>query len=180
MNEFWDELMARMNEAKEDTTIDAFLAQHFSDPKYSGLRDGVIRFAEGFDLADTHKASMLALMKEWENGFEEEQFRITGGYILLTEYLVDCCRKNNVEFYFSSEVKEVEWSNNRVIVSTGDSKFEGTKVLITVSIGILQAGKIRLMPEPRASRRSLPVISRTCVPDASRIRSATLVCGFDR
>jgi monoamine oxidase len=148
MNEFWDELMAKMNEVKEDMTIDAFLAQHFSDPKYTRLRDSVIRFAEGFDLADTHKASMLALRQEWENGFEEEQYRITGGYILLAEYLVDCCRKNNVEFYFSADVKEISWSSNQVTVSTGESKFEGNKLLVTVSTGIMQSGKIRFIPEP--------------------------------
>jgi len=151
MNESWDELMAKMKEAKEDMTIDAFLMQHFSDPKYAKLRDGVKRFAEGFDLADTNKASMLALKQEWENGFEEEQYRITGGYILLAEYLVDCCRKNNVEFYFSAEVTEISWSSNRVTVITRESKFEGTKTLVTVSTGIMQSGKIRFIPEPHAA-----------------------------
>ena len=151
MNAFWEELMQKMNEVKEDTTIDAFINQHFSDPKYRALRESIVRFAEGFDLADTHKASVLALKQEWANGFEEEQYRITGGYILLVEYLLERCQANNVEIILSSEVTEISWKSNQVTVRTNNSEFEAQKVLVTVSTGIMQSGKMRFIPEPTAA-----------------------------
>src|SRR5882724_10312451 len=81
----WKELMNRMNEVKEDMTMDAFLEKNFSDEKYTNLRNSVLRFAEGFDLADTSKASVLALREEWM-GEEGQQFRIAGGYDQLINY----------------------------------------------------------------------------------------------
>ncbi|HSB91687.1 MAG TPA: NAD(P)/FAD-dependent oxidoreductase [Flavitalea sp.] len=150
MNKFWDELMQKMNETKEDLTVDAFLAKHFSDHTYATLRISVKRFAEGFDLADPARASTLALKQEWANEFEEEQYRIQGGYILLAEYLLECCRDSNVEIHFSSVVKEVSWGYDQVTVRTADSEFQGHKVLLTVSAGIMQSGQIRFTPEPSA------------------------------
>jgi len=74
----WDELIKKMNEIKEDLTIDEFLQKNFTDKKYKELRTSVLRFAEGFDLADTSKASVLAIREEWM-AEEDEQYRVVGG-----------------------------------------------------------------------------------------------------
>jgi monoamine oxidase len=137
-----------MNDVKQDITINEFMNKYFSDSKYAPLRDSIIRFAEGFDLADTNKASVLSLREEWSHEFEEDQYRITGGYSLLAEYLADCCKRNKVQFYFSSEVSEISWSPHKVVVHTLNGTIEGNKLLITVSAGIVQSGKLRFKPEP--------------------------------
>ena len=55
----WEELMKKMNKVRQDLTMDEFLEKNFSDEKYDELRRSVVRFANGFDLADTSRASVL-------------------------------------------------------------------------------------------------------------------------
>src|SRR4030095_14009681 len=49
----WKELMRKMNTVRHDMTMDDFLKENFNDDKYNDLRASVLRFANGFDLADT-------------------------------------------------------------------------------------------------------------------------------
>src|SRR5436190_18839139 len=87
----WKELIEHMNEVRDDVTVDEFLQRNFSDDKYKQLRTSVLRFAEGFDLADTSKASVLALREEWME--EDEQYRVPGGNDQLIHYLEKKCRE---------------------------------------------------------------------------------------
>ncbi len=144
----WKELMNRMNEVKEDMTMDAFLEKNFSDEKYTNLRNSVLRFAEGFDLADTSKASVLALREEWM-GEEGQQFRIAGGYDQLINYLEKQCSQSGGIIHLSSEVTEIKWSGNKVTVITHDKKiYKGNKIIITVSLGMLQTYPLPISFQP--------------------------------
>jgi monoamine oxidase len=134
----WDELIKKMNSIRDDTTIGEFLSTNFSDRKYEELRRSVRRFAEGFDLADTSKASVLALREEWM-GEEEEQYRIPGGFDQMTDYLERQCRGLGCLIHTSSLVKEIQWQKNDVTVITGgENIFHGHKAIVTVSLGLLQ------------------------------------------
>lgn len=135
----WDELMEHLEQLQTDMTVDAFLQQHFSHEKYAELRNSVKRFAEGFDLADTSNASILALREEWSHE-QDEQFRIPGGYIQLVDYLHTQCVKNGCMFHTSCIVKEINWQENNVTIVTADQKtFAANKVIVTVPLGILKA-----------------------------------------
>ena len=134
----WKELMERMNEIREDMTVAGFLEKNFSDEKYEALRRSVLRFAEGFDLADPSKASVLSLREEWM-GEQEEQFRIPGGCSQLINYLEQQCLKSGARIYKSSAVTEIKWQENDVTVVTANKKkYTGNKVIITVSLGMLK------------------------------------------
>lgn len=135
----WDELMQKMEQLKQDMTIAAFLKENFSDKKYDVLRNSVQKFAEGFDLADVEKASVFALRDEWSHE-EGEQLRINGGYQKLIDYLADECIKNSGTIHTSTVVKEVHWKKGEVKIITADNKtFYGSKVIVTVSLGVLKA-----------------------------------------
>lgn len=137
--EGWDELMDKMQQLKEDTTIADFLNKNFPGEKYNGLRRSVQGFAEGFDLADINKASVLALRDEWSHE-EGPQYRIEGGYQKLIDHLAKKCKENGCRIETSCVVKEVHWKKNEVklVTSTGKT-FEANKVIITVPIGVLQS-----------------------------------------
>ncbi len=133
----WKELMERMNEIREDMTVYEFLERNFSDNRYEELRKSVVRFAQGFDLADPSKASVLALREEWM-GEEDEQFRIPGGCDQLINYLEKECLKSGGLIHTSSFVTEIKWQKNNVTVTTVDKKkYSGNKLIITVSLGML-------------------------------------------
>jgi len=142
----WKELMERMNEVRKDRTVSEFLEENFSDTKYEELRKSVIRFAQGFDLADPSKASVLALREEWM-GEEDEQFRIPGGCDQMINYLEKQCLKFGVTIHTSAIVSAIQWQKNDVTVTTTDKKtHNGNKIIITVSLGMLLTHTISFQP----------------------------------
>jgi monoamine oxidase len=142
----WNEFMKRLGKLKTDITILQFLEENFFEPEYIHLRQAVQRFAEGFDLADISKASILALKDEWKN-IDKKQYRIKGGYIQIIDHLVNRCRQLNTEFYFNSLVNKIEYKEGNVSVYTTDNKkFQAKKLIITVSVGVLQSGTIQFKP----------------------------------
>ncbi|HMG67512.1 MAG TPA: NAD(P)/FAD-dependent oxidoreductase [Chitinophagaceae bacterium] len=134
----WEEIMRRMNEVREDITMDEFLKEYFSDEKYEGLRRSVIRFSEGFDAADTRRASLLALREEWMSE-EGEQYRIHSGYDQLVNYLEKKCLESGCVIHTSSAVVEIKWQRDAISVTTSEgSIFYGEKIIIAVPLGQLQ------------------------------------------
>jgi monoamine oxidase len=144
----WKELMKQMNEVKEDMTVNDFLEKNFSDQKYEELRKSVLRFAQGFDLADPSKASVLALREEWMEEVEE-QYRIPGGFDQLINYLEKQCLRLGGVIHTSSAVTKIEWQKNDVTIITEDKKiYNSNKVIITVSLGLLQMEPVVISFQP--------------------------------
>lgn len=134
----WGELMEKMQQTGEDMPLSVFLSTHFPGEKWAALRDAVRRFAQGFDLADIHRASTRALCREWSHE-EGGQCRIEGGYGRLIEWLAGECLHQGCRLHFSSPVEKIAWEDGRVSLTTrGGEVFSGGKVIVTVPLGILQ------------------------------------------
>lgn len=141
----WDEFMRELKKLKSDITVQQFLDERFYEGEHLELRRAVQRFAEGFNLADIAKASILSLKDEWKN-IDKPQFRITGGYGQLIKFLYDHCAGTNAEFYFNTVVNKISCKKH-VVVHTADRKsFESGKIILTVSAGVLQSGSIQFDP----------------------------------
>jgi monoamine oxidase len=159
----WDELMERMAALQTDMTLADFLQQYFSEEKYAPLRQSVQRFAEGFDVADIHQASVLGIREEWMHE-QEEQYRIPGGYYQLIQYLQNAGTANGCIMHTSCIVKTIRWQTNRVTAVTADGQvFTAQKAIITVPLGVLQAGPnhdaaISFEPVIEAHRQALQQI----------------------
>jgi phytoene dehydrogenase-like protein len=106
---YWDELMERLSELPNDTSIHDFLQQKFPGDKYAELRDSVEKYAAGYDTADPKRASAFALRKEWQNEDEGVQHRIEAGYCAMIAYLADECKAHNGEIMLNSPVKTINW-----------------------------------------------------------------------
>jgi len=143
----WAELMKRLGQLNQDTTIADFLDEHFSEAKYDQLRKWVILFISGYDTADPAKASAFALRDEWGNEDDDGQYRIAGGYGKLMDHLANESRLNGAEFHFNSVVKHVEWSGNevKVTVNNGDAR-QAKKVILALPLGVLHAGAVTFGP----------------------------------
>ncbi len=134
----WDELIEKMRSVKIDMSLKSFLDLYYSHSKHEVLRKEVIRFAEGFDLADVNLASMQSLLEEWDNE-DHKQFRIPGGYKKLIEYLADKCRERGCKILTGVHVTRVNWKRHKVVIDTRTGRrFEAAKVIITVPLGIIQ------------------------------------------
>ncbi len=145
-DDHWGEFMQQLQKLKTDITILQFLQENFSGPEYMQLRKAVHQFAEGFDLADISRASILSIKNEWRD-INKKQYRIKGGHTQLIDHLVNCCRQLNTEFYFNTCVNKIEYEKENVVARTTDNKkFEASKLIITASAGVLQSGTIQFKP----------------------------------
>ncbi len=142
----WDELLRRLRRQKTDTSISNFLEDNFPGAQYKKLRTAARNFAEGFNLADIDKASVLSIQKEWQQE-DQKQYRVTGGYMQLIDYLLSQCIALKGRIEYKSAVKSIEFRKGHAMVTTKDrKKFEAARVISTASIGVLQAGVIHFNP----------------------------------
>lgn len=133
----WDALMKKMKKLKEDVSLDDFLDTFFSDDRYVELRQHAIRYAEGFDLADTGRVSAQWLYREW-SAEEEEVFRIPAGYGALIHFLKQECEKKGCRILTNHTVRQVDWEKNSVRVYTnGNDIFDAHKLIVTIPLSIL-------------------------------------------
>ncbi len=137
--EDWDELMQKMNDLQQDTTLTQFLNAEFADEKYEALRQSALQYAQGFDAVDPDKAGVFALREEWQHE-EEDTYRIEGGYVQLINHLLTSCKQQNAVVLFDKPVAFIEWKEGEVTVTTTTKEtFHAQQVLITVPIGVLAA-----------------------------------------
>ncbi|PZF72108.1 flavin monoamine oxidase family protein [Taibaiella soli] len=138
--EDWDYLVAQLHKVTDDMTVDEFLEKYLSGEQYVELRKAVIRYANGYDTADTSDASILAIRREWEEEESGDQYRPDTGYISLLEYLEKSCVANGGTVHLSAVAKEIQWKENEVTVITADGRrFDAGKIIITVPVNVLQA-----------------------------------------
>jgi len=131
-------LVKALAELKEDKPVALFLEQHFPGAQFSMLREEVTRFVEGYDAADTRRASSFALREEFI-GEDDEQYYPAAGYFPLVRYLTDACSRAGGRFMYGHPVKEVAWERGRVRVRTAAGEYEAQRVLVTVPLGVLLA-----------------------------------------
>jgi monoamine oxidase len=138
--EHWDEFYKQLKQLKTDKTINEFLEEHFSGPKYEGLRHGVYLYASGYDTADPSRASMMELGKEWVEGEGAKQYRLDGGYQHLINYLGEEIVKNGGRIVSNQVVKSVNWLEGfATVVTTDGQHYVADKVVITVPAAVLAA-----------------------------------------
>ncbi len=135
--EGWDELVVKMNNLQQDTTLTRFLRTYFNSENDSALRQSALQYAQGFDAVNPDNASVFALRNEWQHE-QEEMYRIDGGYLQLIQYLVTCCLQKQCTISYNAVVKKVEWKEGEVKVSThAGEDYEANQVMITVPVGVL-------------------------------------------
>jgi len=138
----WGLMMERLDELDEDMSIGDFLQNEFPGEKHEQLRNSVESFVCGYDTADPYKASAFALRTEWRGEDDDAQYRIKGGYGTLINYLEEEIVKSGGVLYRNTAAKEINWYKNiaKVVTESGDV-YEGSKIVIALPLGVLQAGK---------------------------------------
>jgi monoamine oxidase len=126
---FYQALMA----VKVDLPVADFLEAHFADRQYDELRRSVTRTVEGYDAADPHRMSTLALRDEWMARDEGEHGRIAKGYGALIDYLAADCRRHGGALRLGAVVTAVEADGGGIAVRCRDGAvFAADAVILTV------------------------------------------------
>jgi len=147
----WNVLEKALTELKEDIAIDEFLSNYLGEDKYAETKAFVKGFVQGYDAADTSRASTFTFRSEWLDMDDSAQYRIEGGYGKMIDYMANECKKAGGEIYTSTVVKQIKWSRGNVTVTTNNKLFDAEKVIVTIPAGVLLAdagseGAINFVP----------------------------------
>jgi monoamine oxidase len=133
---------------QDDLPIAEFLDTHFAGRQYDEMRQSVTRTVEGYDAADPHRASTMAIRDEWLARDDGEHGRIAKGHGELIAYLSSECRRLSAALHFGAVVTAIDEARGRVVVHcrNGDT-VEADAAILTVPPPILS--EIALPPAAR-------------------------------
>jgi monoamine oxidase len=151
--------------ARHDMTFDALLDQlsHVLSPEQ---REYARMMAEGFDAADTARASARALIEEWTGDVigSSPQARPREGYEALLAALMARLQGERLRLLLQATVASVRWSRGSVEVAGefcgAPFALAAARALITLPLGVLQrpagdAGAVHFSPELAVKRAAL-------------------------
>jgi monoamine oxidase len=151
--------------ARHDLSFDAFLDQ-LAGVLSPEQREYARLMAEGFDAADTARASARSLVEEWTGDVigSSPQARPREGYEALLAALMARLQSDRLRLLLQATAESVHWSRGSVEVA---GEFCGTpfalsaaRALITLPLGVLQqpagaAGAVRFSPALAGKRAAL-------------------------
>lgn len=148
-NEFWSKLehvMREMKNVERDESFSEFLKRYDL-----GEAEAMAKlFVEGFHASRAERVSVIGLNKANEAAEEiddEKQFRIPGGYNQITQSLCDDAIAHGAQFHLNTIVEEVRWQPKQVEIIARGKTYKSKCCLITLPLGVLQAGSVRFDPE---------------------------------
>lgn len=118
-------------------------------------------FVEGFDAADPERVSAQSIAEEWSEGgmLDSPQFRPLGGYSSVLSALAGSLERDNIRLQLQTVVEAVRWKRGSVEmdVTRFDKAFtiKATTAIVTLPLGVLQAGSVRFSPALTAKKRGL-------------------------
>ena len=150
----WDRFYQALGAVTVDLPIAEFLETHFAEPQYDRLRRAVTRTVEGYDAADLHRASTLAIRDEWMARDDGEHGRIAKGHGALIDYLDAECRRHGTAIELGAAVNSIDESGGVIAVRCRDgTMFEADAAIITVPPPLLS--EIALPPAAREQAAAL-------------------------
>jgi monoamine oxidase len=138
-------LQKKAKELKEDMPVGDFLQTYFPEAEHEELRISLLSYVEGYYAADPKRASTYALLDELEKG-DERQYRVEGGYKKLVGFLIKELEQKGCRFLLSAPAQQVNWGTDPIVVHTTGGILYGRKLIVTVPLGVLQAGAIAFTP----------------------------------
>jgi monoamine oxidase len=152
-----------LRQVKADLPIAEFLETHFAGDRYAELRRSITRTVEGYDAADPHRASTLALREEWTARDDGEHGRVAQGYGALIAHLLAEARKNGAALHFGAAVAAIDAAGDGIVVHCRDgAAFEADAVILT-------------LPPPLLSEIGLPAAARERATAAADIGFGNVV-----
>jgi monoamine oxidase len=130
-----------------------------------------LSLVEGYHAADPGRISVQALIRNTaadERPGAERQFRFAEGYDGLVAAIVHGIDAERCEIRLETVVVEVAWQRNDVrIRSATGAELTAPRALVTVPLGVLQAGTIRFTPRLDAKDHALRTLEMGAVVRAS-------------
>lgn len=137
-------MRAALDQITHDISLAELLDTHLKDVLSPEARNYARMMAEGFDAADTTRASARAIVEEWTGDMlnNAPQGRPEGGYSSLLEALAGALPADKVHVRLQTVVREVRWARGHVEIF-GESfgrpyQAQAPRAIVTLPLGVLQ------------------------------------------
>jgi len=148
MDRFYRALQA----VKADLPVAEFLETQFAEPQYDELRRSITRTVEGYDAADPHRFSTLALRDEWMARDDGEHGRVAGGYGTLIEHLLSDCRLHGATLHLCAAVIAIDERGGRIAARCHHgATLEADAAILAVPLPLLSKIALPSMARERAA-----------------------------
>lgn len=113
------------------------------------------RYVEGFNAARAEVISVASIAQDMRAAREiddDHQFRILNGYDRVPAALASRLRKPAATIRMSSPVRKVSWREGQVAVEVAETadQIMARAAVLTLPVGVLQAGSVEISPVPEA------------------------------
>ena len=159
------DLFTRVDLEAPDESLDAFLEREASAPPMQWLRDYARAMVEGFDAADPAIVSVRSLALEWNGAasIEEGSLRPATGYDALVAHLARSLDDERATLVRGAVVERIERHDGVTIdarIGGELHRFEGSRAIVTVPIGVLHANAIAFDPPlPQRTAQAIDAIA---------------------
>jgi monoamine oxidase len=151
-------LFEELSEGGPDLSFAEWIARKDVSEKTA---QNAIAFVEGFNAADARRIGTAALAKQQkaEDAIEgDHAFRVKDGYSALADFLLKKFEEAGGTLCLSIQAESVGWRKNAVRTKArADLKqleFAARQCVVTLPLGVLQAGSVRFDPEPQQAMRA--------------------------
>jgi monoamine oxidase len=133
---------------------DMSFAQYLAaNPTDAASAAAAASYVEGFNAADSSRIGIasLAVQQRAEDAIDADRlFHVAEGYDAVMEFLAAQFRAAGGELALDAAVRRIEWRRGSVRVEsgTGGEQLHGTRALVTVPLGVLQAHTLDFAPRP--------------------------------
>ncbi len=163
--DMWSEVekvFQRMRHSEDRMTFAEFLKRHCAGPKLAKARRAAISYVEGFHAARIDRIGVAALMQaeatsEADDG--DRSYRLVNGYAPFLQFLCDQLPPQRATLRLNTVVEKIAWSRGTAEIQTRFTSgkrlpvLRARRAIITLPLGVLQAGGVRFDPELPATHR---------------------------
>jgi monoamine oxidase len=140
---------------------DQSFRQYIDGTEYSAeVKDQAMRFVEGFHAADPDRVGIHWLLKTTraeESIDGDTSLRLRDGYSKLVETLADEIAGQRI--LLDTAVHAIRWRPGAVTVETSRGNFGAPQVVITLPLGVLQAGSVEFDPPLTEKDEAMKLLS---------------------
>ena len=156
------EKLSRLPARRERPVRDALEAASWWRRASADERRLAADYLEGFNAAPIHRASVKAIVQQMRAAE-----RIDGGRIARLPRGYDAVPRRlarGLRVELGARVREIHWTHSSVQALTEDSAWEGARAIVTLPLGVLQAGAVRFVPPlPRRKEAAIDALSMGAV-----------------
>ncbi len=148
----FDPLEQLRSSSGPDLSFRDFLAQS-SFAADADLCEAAVGYVEGFNAADASEisAKSLGIQQAAEASIDGERLgHIAEGYDRLPRFLADRLHAAGATLLLETPVAAIHWGTGRVALETSAGELTAAQAVLTLPLGVLRAGSVRIVPEPRS------------------------------